>query len=76
VRAISLDEGHLVGKAYGRMDDLEGLLRYGVSAASGDAEWLEENVLADIRAAMIVGRLARQRISDPYEELVRPRLLP
>jgi hypothetical protein len=75
MRALSLEEGHLVGKAYGRADDLESLLRSGVSAAN-DAEWFEENVLADLRAAMmVVGRLAGQPFSGPYEEIVRPRLM-
>jgi hypothetical protein len=75
VRALTLNEGHLVGRAYARVDDLEPLLRAGVSGVSGDSEWFEENILADIRAgAMVVGKLAGQPFLD-YDAHVPSRLI-
>jgi hypothetical protein len=57
------------------VDDLEPLLRARVSAASGDSEWFEENVLADIRAALVlVAKLAGKPLSDSYESVVKPRM--
>jgi hypothetical protein len=75
LRAITLPERHVVGRAYSRLDDLEALLRAGVPSPGVDDAWYEANVLADLRAAaVIVARPAGQEITG-YEELVEPRLL-